>query len=79
MAGLPDFRAQQINLQQRLRRQLPRSLYRRRLERELRGLVVEELQQELAPAAYVEQIQNIEQPVQHWFQKWEQEQEQESR
>jgi hypothetical protein len=78
MAGLPDFRARQLDLQQRLRRQLPRSIYRRRLERELRGLVAAELQLEVKstplPAPEPDPAELAPFHPTHWLQRWEDEQ-----
>lgn len=69
------FRQRQEDLRNRVGRLPARSLVRRRLERELRGLVAMELQQALMPAAPTEHVENVEQPNQHWLQRWEQEQE----
>lgn len=79
MTGLPDFRDRQMDLQKRLGRQRPRSLHRRRLERELRGLITAELQLELkstrpAPAATPEPEQQHLTHATHWLQRWENQQ-----
>lgn len=49
MGRLVDFKRRQEDLRRRLGRQAPRSIVRRRLERELRALVHEELQGEIRP------------------------------
>lgn len=75
MAGLQDFRARQMDLQRRLGRQRPRTVYRRRLERELRGLIATELELELRPAAPqpMPEDQNVTPPA-HWMRRWENQQ-----
>ena len=84
MAGLPDFRARQLDLQKRLDRQRPRTVLRRRLERELRGLIATELQLEIKAAAVpVEKTAPAKavapRPTHptHWLQRWEDQQDNE--
>ncbi|MBJ3783394.1 hypothetical protein [Devosia sediminis] len=80
MAGLPDFRARQLDLQKRLDRQRPRTMLRRRLERELRGLIAAELQLEIKAAAAPEghAPAQIVEPratqATHWLRRWENQQ-----
>lgn len=76
MTGLPDFRERQRDLRRRLQRQAPRSQVRRRLERELRGLVAAELRLESAPSPQKGELEpepNF--PQTHWMQRWEDQQE----
>lgn len=76
MSGLPDFRARQMDLQKRLGRQRPRSVHRRRLERELKGLIAAELQLELRSTPPVQmptpapEQHHLTQRT-HWLQRWE--------
>jgi hypothetical protein len=73
MTGIPDFLERRHELQMRLRRQGPRSLFRRRLERELRDLVMSELRIETHS---LPQLTNEPAPrASHWLQRWEDRQE----
>jgi hypothetical protein len=75
MTGLPDFRDRQRDLGRRLQRLAPRSQARRRLERELRGLVAAELQLELKSAAAPADTVEPHTPLStHWLQRWESQQ-----
>lgn len=75
MDGFRQFCDRQADLRRRLSRLPARTLVRRRLERELRGLVLEELQQELEvvprPARQNEPL--VSRPD-HWLQRWEKQQ-----
>lgn len=64
------FRQRQEELRKRVGRLPKRSLVRRRLERELAGLVIEELQDELAPPlkSVPEYPEDEGQPLQ-WYQR----------
>ena len=76
MTGIPDFLERRHELQMRLRRQSPRSLFRRRLERELRDLVMSELRFETHSSPHL--TTETDEParhVSHWLQRWEDRQE----
>lgn len=72
MTGHLNFRDRQMDLQRRLGRQRPRSLVRRRLERELRSLVVAELQAEASQAPSYASVPEYPEQEGHelaWWQK----------
>ena len=83
MMSMEQFRERQDELRQRVGRLPARSLVRRRLERELRGLVVQELQKGTAqapspptqPDQDANHVYREPQPT-HWLTRWEQEHEQ---
>lgn len=73
--ALPRFRDRQDDLRARLERLShvsPHALVRRRLERELRGLVLAELREEtVATQAPIEIEDATPSPPAHWLQRWE--------
>lgn len=80
MMTMEQFRERQDELRRRVGRLPARSLLRRRLERELRGLVVQELERETAQAQSpsmqaalgANHIHREPHPT-HWLTRWEQE------